>query len=64
VPDELRGFLSRAYAFKTIADYDPHTSMPPTPEDAQTALNTAASFVERITRLINPSPMAGISAAT
>ena len=33
VPADLRGFVSPAYAFKTIADYDPLTSVPPTEED-------------------------------
>src|SRR5271165_915509 len=52
VPADLRGFLSRAYAFKTIADYDPLTSVPPTAEDARAALETAARFVEEVVRLI------------
>ena len=42
MPAELRGFLSRAYAFKMIADYDPQTSVPPTPEDVRAALDNAA----------------------
>jgi len=52
VPADLRGFVSRAYAFKTIADYDPLTSVPPTAEDARSALETAARFVGEIVRLI------------
>ena len=54
LPAELRGFVSRAYAFKTVADYDPQTSVPPTEEDARNAIETAGRFVEEITRLINP----------
>jgi uncharacterized protein (UPF0332 family) len=37
VQSDLRGFVSRSYGFKTIADYDPHTSVPPTPEDIRAA---------------------------
>ena len=52
VPADLRGFLSRAYAFKTIADYDPHTNVPPTPEDVRAGLDTAARLVDEAERLI------------
>src|SRR5450755_240854 len=45
VPADLRGFVSRAYAFKTIADYDPLTSVPPSKEDACVAIETAGRFV-------------------
>lgn len=54
IPADLRGFVSRAYAFKTIADYDPLTSVLPTQEDARTAIETAGRFVEEILRLIGP----------
>jgi hypothetical protein len=54
VPADLRGFLSRAYAFKTIADYDPMTSVPPTEQDARAAIETAGRFVEEVARLIGP----------
>jgi uncharacterized protein (UPF0332 family) len=57
VSADIRGFLSRAYAFKTIADYDPQTSVLPTPEDVRSALETAARFVDEVVRLIPlPSP--------
>jgi uncharacterized protein (UPF0332 family) len=57
VPADLRAFLSRAYGFKTIADYDPQTSVPPTLEDVRAALETAARLVDEVVRLINvPSP--------
>ena len=61
VPVELRGFLSRAYGFKTIADYDPQTSVSPTPEEVRAALETASRFVSEMTALIplpspNPNP--------
>ena len=59
VPAELRGFLSRAYAFKTIADYDPLTSVPPTENDARAAIETAGRFVEEVARLIGPSAAIG-----
>jgi len=52
VPADLRGFVSRAYAFKTIADYDPLTSVQPTEEDARAAIETAGRFVDEIVRLI------------
>jgi uncharacterized protein (UPF0332 family) len=54
VPAELRGFVSRAYAFKTIADYDPLTNVPPTEEDARVAIETAGRFVDEVVRLIGP----------
>jgi hypothetical protein len=54
VPADLRGFVSRAYAFKTIADYDPLTSVPPTEKDARGAIETADRFVEEVVRLIGP----------
>lgn len=54
IPADLRGFVSRAYAFKTIADYDPLTSIPPTEEDARVALETAGRFVDEIVRLVGP----------
>ena len=57
VPADIRGFLSRSYAFKTIADYDPHTTVPPTPDEVQAALETAGRFVEEVVRLTAlPSP--------
>jgi uncharacterized protein (UPF0332 family) len=57
VPADLRGFVSRAYAFKTIADYDPLTSVPPTEQDARVAIETADRFVREVVRLIG-SPAA------
>jgi len=45
--------VSRAYAFKTIAETTtPLTSVPPTAEDARSALETAARFVEEVVRFI------------
>lgn len=61
VPADLRGFVSRAYAFKTIADYDPLTSMPPTEEDARAAMETAGRFIAEVARLIGP-PAAALGA--
>lgn len=46
VEADLRGFLSRAYRFKTIADYDLGSSVATTEADARTALETAARFIE------------------
>jgi uncharacterized protein (UPF0332 family) len=54
IPADLRGFVSRAYSFKTIADYDPLTSVPPTAEDARTAIETAGRLIEEVVRLIGP----------
>jgi hypothetical protein len=54
VPADLRGFVSRAYGFKTIADCDPLTSVPPTAGDAQAAIETAGRLVEEIARLAGP----------
>ena len=42
---------------KTIADYDPHTTVPPTPDEVRAALETAGRFVEEVVRLTTlPSP--------
>jgi uncharacterized protein (UPF0332 family) len=54
IPADLRGFVSRAYAFKTIADYEPTTSVLPTAEDARAAIETAGRFVGEVVRLIGP----------
>lgn len=54
IPADLRGFVSRAYSFKTIADYDPLTSVPPSADDARTAIETAGRFIEEVVRLIGP----------
>ena len=54
IPADLRGFVSRAYAFKTIADYDPLASVPPTEEDARVALETAGQFLDEIVWLVGP----------
>jgi uncharacterized protein (UPF0332 family) len=51
---DCRGVLSRAYAFKTIADYDPLTAVPPTEEDVRLALQAAIRFVDEIARIANP----------
>lgn len=58
VPADLRGFVSRTYSFKNIADYDPLTSIPPTEEDARSAIATASRFVDEVVRLIE-APTAG-----
>ena len=52
VTADLRGFLSRAYAFKTIAD--PLTAVPPTEEDVRLALQAAVRFVDEVARIANP----------
>jgi uncharacterized protein (UPF0332 family) len=53
-PTDLRRFVSRAYGFKTIADYDPLTSVPPTKEDARAARETTGRFVEEVVRPVGP----------
>jgi uncharacterized protein (UPF0332 family) len=45
VDADLRGFLSRAYTFKTIADYDLGSSVATTEADARAAVETAARFI-------------------
>jgi uncharacterized protein (UPF0332 family) len=48
VDADLRGFLSRAYKFKTIADYDLGGSVAMTEADARSALATAERFTEQL----------------
>jgi uncharacterized protein (UPF0332 family) len=45
VDGDLRGFLSRAYSFKTIADYDLGSSVATTEADARAAVETVARFI-------------------
>jgi uncharacterized protein (UPF0332 family) len=52
IDGELRGFLSRAYRFKTIADYDLGSSVVTTEADARTAVKTAARFIEWLAEVI------------
>jgi uncharacterized protein (UPF0332 family) len=57
VDADLRGFLSRAYTYKTIADYDLGNSVATTEADARTALETATRFIERLAEVAaRPSP--------
>jgi uncharacterized protein (UPF0332 family) len=56
VDAELRGFLSRAYSFKTIADYDLGSSVATTEADARLGIETAARFVERLAWIIENPP--------
>jgi uncharacterized protein (UPF0332 family) len=56
IDNELRGFLTEAYKFKTTADYDPSGQMLTTADDTQIVLHTATRFVEVITTLLSTSP--------
>ncbi len=49
---ELRRFLSRAYQFKSIADYEIGPSAVVTPEEAAEAIVTAGRFIEMVATLI------------
>jgi uncharacterized protein (UPF0332 family) len=53
IDDELRGFLTEAYKFKTAADYDPSGQMLFTAGDAQVVLDTTARFVEAIAAMLS-----------
>jgi uncharacterized protein (UPF0332 family) len=55
VDDELRAFLSRAYNFKRIADYDTGPGAHISPETASAALATARRFVDCVAALIPPN---------
>jgi len=48
----MRGFASRAFEFKMIADYEPWASIPPAEADARFAIETAGRFIEDVVRLI------------
>jgi uncharacterized protein (UPF0332 family) len=50
--DELRAFLSRAYTFKRIADYETGPTSHINAETARNALATARRFVDRVAALI------------
>jgi uncharacterized protein (UPF0332 family) len=54
VTADLRGFLSRAHAFKTIADPHRRAAVPPTEEDVRLALQAAVRFVDEVARIANP----------
>ena len=56
IDNELRGFLTEAYKFKTTADYDPSGQMLITADDAEVVLHTAARFVEAIATLLSIPP--------
>ena len=56
VEPDLRAFLSRAYKFKTIADYAIGAELTPTADDARTAIETAERFVAAFTRLAASGP--------
>jgi uncharacterized protein (UPF0332 family) len=55
VDDELRAFLSRAYKFKRIADYDTGPAAHITAETARNAIATARRFVDCVAALIPPN---------
>ncbi|MGA8028061.1 MAG: HEPN domain-containing protein [Bryobacteraceae bacterium] len=55
VDDELRAFLSRAYKFKRIADYDTGPAAHINAETARAAIATARRFVDCVAALIPPN---------
>lgn len=52
IDTELRGFLSRAYNLKSIADYETGPGSIVSPEQVETALATAVKFVDIVTELL------------
>ena len=55
VDDELRAFLSRAYRFKRIADYETGPGSHISAETARSAIATARRFVDCVAALIPPN---------
>lgn len=55
VGDELRTFLSRAYSFKRIADYETGPASHLSAETARNAIATARRFVDCVAALIPPN---------
>jgi uncharacterized protein (UPF0332 family) len=49
---DLRAFLGRAYNLKAIADYETGPGSYVTPEQARTAIDTAARFIDCITKFL------------
>ena len=56
IDNELRGFLTKGYKFKTTADYDPSDQILTTADDTRIVLHTAARFVEAIESLLSAPP--------
>lgn len=54
--DNLRGFLSRAYQYKSIADYFSGSDATISAEDAAAAIATAERFVTHVAALIAAGP--------
>lgn len=55
VDDELRAFLSRAYNFKRIADYETGPDSHISAETARNAIATARRFVDCVASIIPPN---------
>jgi uncharacterized protein (UPF0332 family) len=51
---ELRQFLPRSYDMKAVADYDVGANIEVPKEDAASAIETAARFIEVIDNLLRP----------
>jgi uncharacterized protein (UPF0332 family) len=64
VDDELRAFLSRAYRFKRIADYDTGPGSHISAETARATVATARRFVDCVAALIPPNSHTPHSADT
>jgi uncharacterized protein (UPF0332 family) len=54
-PDQ-RGFLSRAYDFKAVADYDTGPIAEVSSEEAVNAVKIARTFVATVRRVLRPQP--------
>ena len=54
-PDQ-RGFLSKAYDFKAVADYDTGPIAEVSPQEASDAMEVARKFVATVRRVLTPQP--------
>jgi uncharacterized protein (UPF0332 family) len=55
-PPEQRGFLSKAYDFKAVADYDTGPIAEVSPQEAVDALQAARKFVATVRDVLTPQP--------
>jgi uncharacterized protein (UPF0332 family) len=55
-PPEQRGFLSKAYDFKAVADYDTGPIAEVSSQEAMNALEAARTFVATIRHALKPPP--------
>jgi uncharacterized protein (UPF0332 family) len=55
MPDQ-RGFLSRAYDFKAVADYDTGSILEASSQEVTNAVEVARNFVATVRRVLTPPP--------